>query len=227
MFFSMSNFNRFQAGNSILLVLAISATTIASALPLSPAAAQVFVSQRGFDNEVSIPRGTQIPVELDQEKILVAEDETLPVTLKVAANIRSRNRQLLIPYGSQIVGRIEPTGGGSRFTAEKLIIDERKQYNLYASSLTVSRTQTIEEGATTADILKGTLAGAGAATIISGVTGDRKIEALEVLAGAAVGTLAGWALPESGVIGGYTKQVVVIYPSSDLTLTLDRDLYLR
>ena len=75
--------------------------------------------------------------------------------------------------------------------------------------------------------MKGTLAGAGAATIISGVTGDRKIEALEVLAGAAVGTLAGWALPESGVIGGYTKQVVVIYPSSDLTLTLDRDLYLR
>ncbi len=153
MFFSMSHFNRFQSGTSVLVVLAISATTVASALPLAPAAAQVFVSQRRFDNEVSISRGTQIPVDLNKEKILVAKDEILPVTLKVAANIRSRSRQLLIPYGSEIVGKIEPTGGGSRFAAEKLVIDEREQYNLYASSSPVNRTQTIEEGASTADIL--------------------------------------------------------------------------
>ena len=75
--------------------------------------------------------------------------------------------------------------------------------------------------------MTGAAAGAGAAAIISGVTGRRGVAALEVLAGAATGALAGWALPEAGVIGGGKKEVIVIYPDRDLELTFERDLFLR
>ena len=59
------------------------------------------------------------------------------------------------------------------------------------------------------------------------MTGARGVAALEVLAGAAAGALAGWVLPEAGVIGGGSREVIVIYPDRDLDLTFERDLYLR
>ena len=63
------------------------------------------------DNRYSsdvIPRGVVIPVEYDQEKILVTPEETVPVTLLVAADIKDSSRNILIPYGSEIDGEIQP-----------------------------------------------------------------------------------------------------------------------
>ncbi|MGH2416518.1 MAG: hypothetical protein ACRDEA_23050, partial [Microcystaceae cyanobacterium] len=113
---------------------------------------------------------------------------------------------------------------GSRFVAQELRISQDEQYSLNATSQVVTRTETIEEGASAGEILGGALAGAGAATLIAGLTGDRRIDALEVLAGAAVGTLAGWALPETGVLGGGSQEVISIDPNQDLTLTVQSNL---
>lgn len=177
----------------------------------------------GYD---AIPAGTQVPVRFDRaKKILVTPEETMPLTLKVASNIRDRSGAILVPAGSEISGRIEPYRNGSRFVAQTITIRGRK-VPISAFSQVVVTTETIREGASTGDILKGTLAGAGAATLIAGLTGDRRIDALEVLAGAAVGTLAGWALPTSGAIGGGSKEVISINPNRDLTLTLDAPLSL-
>jgi hypothetical protein len=226
----MLKLNHFNPGTSTALAFLISVTTSAPFLTLSPAAAQRFsasVSQLVvISNPIVIPAGTQIPVLYDKaEKILVTAEETMPLTLKVAAEIKDSNGTILIPAGSQIIGQIEPAeGSGSRFVAQELKINQNTSYPLDATSQVVVRTETINQGASAGDILKGTLAGAGAATLIAGLTGDRRIDALEVLAGAAVGTLAGWALPETGTLGGSTETFISIDPDRDLTLTLESDL---
>jgi len=232
----MSKYNYSKSSISGLLAAVLTATAIGSSLPINPVSAREFESQReyrrgdrrDFYQRAAIPEGTRIPVEFRKEKILASPEESFPVTLTVGANIRDRNRDILIPYGSKIEGRIEPSGRGSRFVADRLILDgDSREYRIDATSRTITRRETVRNGAGAGDILKGAAAGAGAAAIISGVTGRRGVAALEVLAGAAAGALAGWALPEAGVIGGGSREVVVIYPERDLDLTFERDLFLR
>ena len=176
--------------------------------------------------QASLNRGTQIPIRFDEaNRILVSKDETLPINLTVARNVSDNDGRLIIPEGSLIKGQIEPAGRGSRFVAREVVFDNGDRRLLQASSRIVTRTETIQEGASTDEILGGTLAGAGAATLIAGLTGDRKIGALEVLAGAAVGALAGWALPTGGVLGGAEKEVISIDPDRDLTLRVTSDAF--
>jgi hypothetical protein len=69
-----------------------------------------------------------------------------------------------------------------------------------------------------ASILRGAAIGAGAATILAGVTGDRAIATEEVLGGAGLGALTGVFL------GKGKTDVFVINPNTDLELRLQSDL---
>lgn len=226
-----SKFNPGKSSISAILSLLIGVSAVAPIFSEFPASAQfspLATDSFSLSNSLVLPAGTAIPVSLDKAKqILVTKEETLPLTLKVAANIRDSQGNLLIPSGSEIVGQIEPSGQGSRFVAQTLIVDSEQWLPLEATSAVITRTAKINKGASAGEILAGTVAGAGAATLIAGLTGDRRIDALEVLAGAAVGTLAGWALPEAGVIGGDSQKVISIDPNRDLTLTLQSDLLLK
>ncbi|MEM8778250.1 MAG: hypothetical protein AAGF26_05130 [Cyanobacteria bacterium P01_G01_bin.49] len=228
----MSNINYSKSATRAAIALLMGITTIAPIYPIKPATAQLLPSgTRGTtttptnytnytNGTATIPAGTRIPMQFDEgERIVVAPEETVPVTLKTAATIRDRNRNILVPAGSEVTGEIRPANGGSQFVARQIMIDGQ-EYPFYADSSVVTRTETIREGAGIGEILGGTVAGAGAAAIIAGVTGDRTIDALEVLGGAAIGTLAGWGLPEAGIIGGGEATVISIDPNRDLTLTL-------
>jgi hypothetical protein len=176
-----------------------------------------------------VPSGTQIPVTFEKDKILVAKDETAPVTLKVAVNIRNRNRDILIPEGSEIKGKLQPAEAnskeGSRFVAEKIIINQngqKREITINASSRIVTRTETIDEGTDVSSILQGAAIGAAAATVLAAVTGDGSIDVEEILGGAGLGALTGW------LIGGEDEaELISINPEDDLTLTLRSDLALR
>lgn len=225
----MSNFNYGKSGMATAIALLMGITAVAPIYPLKPAAAQLFppeTNPRPISNDVVIPSGTQIPLRhKDADKILVTNEESLDVTLQTAANIKDRYGNILVPAGSEVIGQVQPADGGAQFVAREIAINNQR-YPLYASSRIVTRTETINEGASVEEILGGTLAGSAAATIIAGTTGDRRIDALEVLAGAAVGTLAGWGLPEAGVIGGGETEVISIDPNRDLTITLQSSLTL-
>ncbi len=65
------------------------------------------------------------------------------------------------------------------------------------------------------------MVGAGAGAGVAAVTGDRHIEAWEVLTGAAAGALAGTFL------GGRTVEAIALDPGTNLTLTLTSDLVLN
>ena len=227
----MYNLSYGKSGIITAILLFIEIMVVNPIYSLKPVTAQLFSPENNNNpspiaNNVVIPLGTQIPLRhQDVEKILVTDEESLDVTLETAANIKDRYGNFLVPVGSKVMGRIQPANGGAQFVAREIIIDNRR-YPLCASSRVVTRTETINEGASVEEILGGTLAGSAAAAIIAGTTGDRRIDALEVLAGAAVGTLAGWSLPEAGLIGGGETQVISIEPNRDLNIILESNLTL-
>ncbi|MGF1479333.1 MAG: hypothetical protein ACFB4I_07550 [Cyanophyceae cyanobacterium] len=201
------------------------AATAAAPLLSTGALAQLFPEQRRTPvttpERVVIPAGTKIPVRYDEaEKILVTKEETVPLTLRVAANVRTRSGTVLIPYDSQVVGQIEPAGDGSRFVAEEIIIDTNRPQPLDAASEIVTRTEVVEGGASAGDILEGAAVGAAAASVLAVVIGD-EINVEEVLGGAGIGALAGW------ILGGNEAELVSIDPETDLALYLRSPLDLR
>jgi hypothetical protein len=238
------------------IALAIAATTVSPWLALTSAHAEPLFRSPGSSsgstypsnfNQSLVPAGTQIPVDFDKEKILVTKEETVPVTLKVAANLKTPNGATLIPFGTQIVGRIQPVGGGtqatstssqtvngssqsttttsqstgagSQFVAEKLVFADGRQVPINGTSAPVSKTEVVKKGADTGDILEGAAIGAAASAVLSGVFG--KIDVEEVLGGAGVGALAGLLL------GGNQAELITINPKTDLAVTLNSDLALR
>jgi hypothetical protein len=102
----MFSLKYFRCKTISFLALLIGATTVAPVISFNPAnAGPLFRSQgssTSYDQSI-LPAGTQIPVEFEKEKILVTKEETVPVTLKVAANLKTSGGAILVPYGTQIV----------------------------------------------------------------------------------------------------------------------------
>ena len=165
-----------------------------------------------------IPSGTNIPVNYDKERILVTPNESVPLTLKVAANITTRDGRVLIPAESQVTGQLQPTEGGVRFVAQTLIMPNGTQMPINATSSAITKTQTVTKGASVGTLIKDAALGAGAAAAITGVTGDCKITTGEVLGGAGIGTLLGLFLGRDKV------DLVVVEPNTDLNVQLTQDL---
>lgn len=224
----MVYFARSRTGVAVLITLGFVSTAIAPLLVSAPvtatvpySVAQLFPSQPSYNNNVVIPAGTLLPVRYDAaEKIVVAPTETVPLTLTLARNVRTSNGQLLIPAGSQINGRLQPAGDGSQFVADTLVLRNGTRLKLDATSDVVNRTQEVQPGVNGDALIKGSAIGAGAATILSGVLGNRHITIGKILAGAGAGALGGL------IFGKQKAEVIVINPNSDLTLTLTSPLSL-
>lgn len=212
---------------ALAIGLSLSTIIISPLANLSPVYAQLFPSSgrsgnNNIDSGIVIPAGATIPLEYDKEKILVTKEETTPVTLTVAANIRDRSRNTLIPYGTEVTGQIEPVGNGDRgsiFVAEELIFADGTRQFINARSQVVTRTETVSRGKDAGDVLKGAAIGGAAAAVLSEIFGD--ISVGEVLGGAGLGAIAGL------ILGGNEVELVSIDPNQDLDITLDTDLALR
>lgn len=133
--------------------------------------------------------GTSIPVEYRAERIIVAPNETVALTLTVAEDVENAQGTVLIPEGSQVVGQLQPANGGSQFVARELIINNQR-YPISATSEVVTETRSVR-GRDFKSILGGAAIGAGAAAGIATITGERDIDVAEVLTGAGVGAGAG------------------------------------
>jgi hypothetical protein len=174
---------------------------------------------------VRIPAGTAIPVRYDgAERILLARNEPqpLPLTLKVAQNIVDSRGRVLIPAGSDVVGQVQTVQTGAQFTARELVFPNGQRLPLSATSEVISKTEAVRRGSNAGNIVIGTIVGAGAGAGIAAVTGDREIQAWEVLTGAAAGAVL-------GTISATRNQVelISIDPNTDLSLTLNSDLTLQ
>jgi S-layer homology domain len=207
--------------------------------------------------------GTEILVNYTAAKrVIVSSEESIPLTLTVSEDVMDASDNVVIPAGSQIVGKLEPSNGGSQFVAEALEIGDRS-LPIQATSDVITRTKSTKDPSLLA-IARNSVLGAGAAAGISGLVGNKTITAQKVIPGAALGaaietnkgrkktsiirdTLLGAAAAAgvSGIVGDRTitaekvisggafgaaiggvvdrpaKQVVIIEPATDLTLTLN------
>jgi hypothetical protein len=218
----MTRFIHWKSGAAAMMAMAMTTGTIAPMFALAPANAQVIREQSRY---VSIPAGVVIPTTYEKEKILVTPEEKAPITLKVARNIVDRSGRVLIPEGTDIVGQMQPASRrdlkGSRFEAQELVFPNGDRQTVNATSQVVTRTEKIKKGAKTGDIVKDAAIGAGAASVISLLTGNRRIEALEPIIGAGAGAVASILLRKK------EADVVVVEPQEgDLDLTLRSNLQL-
>ncbi|MGD2181769.1 hypothetical protein [Lusitaniella coriacea] len=210
--------------STVLTLSLLAGAAVPLGLP-TPATAQLFPSQRNrplYSAQSTIPRGTTLPVRYDEaEKILLANDETMPLTLIVAANIKDRRERVLIPYGSELEGQLQPTGDGAQFIARTLIFPDGQRLPVDGTSRTITRTEEIDRGTDVGSILQGAAIGAAASAILSAITGDRSIGLGEVFGGAGLGALGGLLLG-----GRKEAELISINPEEDLDVTLNSDLTL-
>lgn len=216
----MFKIRNWKSTTALIVALGMSASAIAPILIASPASAQNrdSISQRG---NYRIPSGTAIQVRYDSaEKIVVSPNETTNLTLTVDRDVVSRDGEILIPARSQVSGQLRPASGGSQFVARDLILPSGERRSIDASSDVITRTEEVRKGTNLTSLLAGAAVGSAAGALIAGVTGDRRINPLEVLAGTGVGTVGGLLL------GGRNRsnRVVIIDPDRDLDLRLDSDL---
>jgi hypothetical protein len=221
---------------SALIALLISATTMASFLPITSASAQLFrrnrtpstlsngnYSQNNY-RQVAIPKNTRIPLQYDgaEDKILLKADESLNLTLTVAANIKDNQGNFLIPAGTKVEGTIQPAQKdgkkGSQFVAKTLVFANGKTQSINGLSQVITRTEMVEQGASGDEILNGALIGAAAGALLGILTGDNAIATEEILGAGALGALGGWLL------GGGSVELISINPDQDLNIILQQDL---
>ncbi len=214
-----------QSKTALLMALGMTSLAAVPALMAAPATASVkpyLVGQLFSQSErVAIPAGTVIPVELEKaEKIVVTPEETAPVTLLVAADIRSNAGTVLIPQGSKIEGELRPVSGGTQFVAKALTLRNSDQrLPIRATSKVITEREIIKKGTDVGQILKGAAIGAAASAILAEIFGS--IDFKEVLGGAGLGAIAGLLLG-----GRKEAEVIVVHPEEDLSLTLQSDLVL-
>lgn len=211
-----------QSKIALLITLGMTSTVAAPILMAAPALAgsktNVIGQLFSQSEQLIIPAGTEIPVEYDEaEKIVVTPNEEVPVTLTVAANIRSSSGALLIPMNSKIIGNLQPAGVGTQFVAEELrFANSNRRVPIQATSQVFTDRETIKEGSDATRILKGAAIGAAASAVIAEVFGG--IDVGEVLGGAGLGALAGLLLG-----GGKEEVEVIVVRPEDLNLTLQSD----
>jgi hypothetical protein len=217
----MTRPNRWKYATAALMSMAISTGTIVPMLVSTPASAQRIYGQ---SRSVSIPTGVTFPVAYEKDKVVVTPGETVPLTLTVATNIIDSARNVLIPAGTQIVGQLQPVTRnnqkGVQFVAQELVFASGQRQYVNASSSVITRTEKISKGADTGRILTDAAIGAGAASAISLITGDRRIQALEPIGGAAAGAAASVLLRKK------EANVFVLKPEQDLNVVLRSNLVL-
>jgi hypothetical protein len=225
----MTRLNHWKSGAAALMALTVTTGTVAPMIAFAPAANAQLLNQ---NRRVSIPAGVNFPVTHDKEQVVVSRGETVALTLKIANNIIDNSRRVLIPAGTEVVGQLEPVyynGGysqdrndqnnvrGVRFVARELVYPSGNRQSINASSQTVTRIEKIRQN-DSGKILTDAAIGAGAATAISLLTGNRRIEVLEPVGGAAAGAVASILLRKKEV------EVFVIRPQQDLRLALNTNL---
>jgi len=215
---------RWKTGTLALMAMTITTSAIAPFVVFAPAHAQYNLNQR---RTVTIPANVTLPVTFEKEKVIVTPGETSALTLRIPNDIIDNNRKVLIPANTQVIGQLEPvnlynTGSknkqGVRFLAKQLVYPSGRQQFINANSKTITKTETISKGADTGSILTDAAIGAGAASVLALITGNKKIEILEPVGGAAAGALASVLLRKKQV------DVFVLRPDQDLPITLTSNL---
>ncbi|MDZ8088706.1 MAG: conjugal transfer protein TrbI [Nostoc sp. DedQUE12b] len=233
----MTRLHQWKSGTAALMAMAVTTTVISPLFSLAPANAQYRIDQNrtGQYGNVTIPSGVALPVTYEKETITIAPGESKSLTLRIANDIIDRNRNVLIPAGTKVNGRLESVdldsysrdtrdddnqGKGVRFVAQELEFSNGQRQSINATSRTYTTTQKVRQGANTSQVLTDAAIGGGAGLLGSLITGNRKIDDLKPVIGAAAGAGASVLLRKK------EGNAFVLRPAQDLRLTLNSNLNL-
>jgi hypothetical protein len=228
--------HQWQTRSALALALGMTANSlaplslVASAQTFAPPTAQSTTAPKtiaqlfpgsDYDRRVAIPAGTRLPVRYDQSTPLtVSATDPVAMTVVIPKNIRTSSGNLLIPAWSEVRGKWKPVNGGAQFFADELILTDGTSMFIDATSPIVATAE--QQRTTNGDaVWKGAAIGAAGATVVSGVTGKKRITLGKVLLGAGAGALGGL------VLGKKRTDVVTISPETEFELTLNSSLALR
>jgi hypothetical protein len=224
----MTHLLRWKSGTLALMTMAITTSAVAPMIAFAPANAQYNINQSRY---VTIPSGASLPVRYDKDKIVIKPGESKSITLRIANDIIDRNRNVLIPAGTKVEGKLEPVNldsysrdrdnqQGVRFIAQELVFSNGRRQSINASSRTITETQRVTQNPSTGQILTDAAIGGGAGVLGSLITGDRRVNDIKPVIGAGAGAAASVLLRKKEV------DAFVIRPNQDLRLTLDSNLEL-
>ncbi|MCW5316538.1 conjugal transfer protein TrbI [Nostoc sp. KVJ3] len=231
----MARLHQWKSRTAALMAIAVTASVTSPLLTLARANAQYINGQDriGQYGNVTIPSGVSLPVTYEKDTITIAPGESKSITLRIANDIIDRNKNVLIPAGTKVNGRLEPVdldsysrdtddnkGKGVRFVAEELEFSNGQRQSINAISRTYTRTQKVKQGPSTNQVLTDAAIGGGAGLLGSLLTGNRRIDDLKPVIGAAAGAGASVLLRKKEV------NVYVLRPGQDLKLTLNSNLNL-
>ncbi|MFW9258817.1 conjugal transfer protein TrbI [Nostoc sp. CALU 546] len=233
----MTRLHQWKSGTAALMAMAVTTSVISPLLSLAPANAQYRIGQDriGQYGNVTIPSGVALPVTYEKETITIAPGESKSLTLRIANDIIDRNRNVLIPAGTKINGRLESVdldsysrdtrdddnqGKGVRFVAQELEFSNGQRQSINATSRTYTTTQKVSQGPSTGQVLTDAAIGAGAGLLGSLITGNRRVDDLKPVLGGAAGAGASVLLRKK------EGNAFVLRPAQDLRLTLNSNLNL-
>lgn len=226
-------FVKSSALNTLLALITIGVSLVIFNPFLSFASTEQSVSENRQaltrNSHTFLPAQTLIPIRYDLgEKILLTKEETMELSLQVAKNVTNSNGQIIIPDGSEIIGKIKPTGVGSQFFSQKILLklNNNKSYteqSLNAISPVINKIETLVQGInpeTLDNITQNAVLGSMAANLLAAFREDSGRRQSEILGLSDLEALAGWLL------GRKTLELVSINPEQDLQLTLQSDFVL-
>ncbi|MEH2211840.1 conjugal transfer protein TrbI [Nostoc sp.] len=233
----MTRLHQWKYGTAAFMAMAVTTSVISPLFSLAPANAQYNIGQNrtGQYGNATIPSGVALPVTYEKETITIAPGESKSLTLRIANDIIDRNRNVLIPAGTKINGRLESVdldsysrdtrdednqGKGVRFVAQELEFSNGQRQSINATSRTYTTTQRVSQKPNTTQVLTDAAIGGGAGLLGSLITGNRRIDDLKPVIGAAAGAGASVLLRKK------EGNAFVLRPAQDLKLTLNSNLNL-
>ncbi|MHC5827206.1 MAG: conjugal transfer protein TrbI, partial [Nostoc sp.] len=105
----MTRRHQWKSRTAALMAMAVTTSVISPLFSLTPANAQYRIGQDriGQYGNVTIPSGVAFPVTYEKDTITIAPGETKSLTLRIANDIIDRNRNVLIPAGTKVIGQLE------------------------------------------------------------------------------------------------------------------------
>ncbi|MEH2384737.1 MAG: conjugal transfer protein TrbI [Nostoc sp.] len=231
----MTRRHQWKSRTAALMAMAVTTSVISPLFSLTPANAQYRIGQDriGQYGNVTIPSGVAFPVTYEKETITIAPGETKSLTLRIANDIIDKNRNVLIPAGTKVIGQLESVdlnsysrdtddnkGKGVRFVAQELEFSNGQRQSINATSRTYTRTERVTQGPSTNQVLTDAAIGGGAGLLGSLITGNHRIDDLKPVIGAGAGAGASILLRKKQV------NAFVLRPGQDLKLTLNSNLNL-
>ncbi|MEH2294942.1 conjugal transfer protein TrbI [Nostoc sp.] len=232
----MSRLHQWKFGTAALMAMTVTTSVISPLFSLAPANAQYRIGQDriGQYGNTTIPSGVSFPVTYEKETITIAPGETKSLTLRIANNILDRNRNVLIPAGTKVIGQLESVdldnsysrdtddnkGKGVRFVAQELEFSNGQRQSINATSRTYTTTERVSQGPSTNQVLTDAAIGGGAGLLGSLITGNHRIDDLKPVIGAAAGAGASVLLRKK------QGNAFVLRPAQDLKITLNSNLNL-